>query len=172
MLKSNVNYSVYLIAIVIILISAAITGCGMTYNELTKSEPIIRVTHLSGGDGDVVTMLEIYDPDLITFQVTSVGKKRVKRISSEEYEQIQSILSRPELIEEIQDQPSADGYFDWEKAIIYLNDSVYGIVIEKQPPETHKWFGKIDTIFKKHFGRHYRISLSEGYLGNSGDNAN
>ena len=135
-------------------------GCMMRYSNNASSENLVTIVYLSFEFVPIPTQLNIRSDFAIEIESPS-RKTRLKRSSQTELEGILNITEKDVFQDELKRLSTAhQNDSECECVIFKTKKGDYQVTLEKQSKILNDLFIQIDEIFKRKFGRSYRIQLA------------
>lgn len=131
-------------------------GCAsVTCSSSDAEPPLIRVAHLSGGDGPVIHLLQVSQAGQARLE--KVGfRDYCRRVSRDELEAVRSLVERT-AFEEIAWSPGTG--LHQEEAHVFAQGVEVRVVLPDPPEDLVPLFETLDDVFDEHFGWRYNMPL-------------
>lgn len=139
----------------VLAVACSIARCGPTGHL-----PIARMTHLSGGDAPVPTRITVYADGFLEMQPLGL-RKRCSR-DAQAAERLLDLTRSTAFSSEVSTLNADPFHFapsDHEQVGVEVAGLTFRIAVEDEPAAITQFLMEADTIFRRAFGRLYRISL-------------
>jgi hypothetical protein len=139
-----------------------VLGCSANKCGSIPRNPVVRLIHLSGGDGPSVTSLAVYENG--TLEMQHLGRRsHCARSDSNFVARLQAIMQSAAFstaVSTISADRDRSAPSDYEQVIVQFQGSEFRIAVELEPPGLLPFFRELDGAFKRSFGSRYRLSLA------------
>lgn len=130
-------------------------GCASLACSSGDTEPVIRVAHLSGGDGPIIYLLQVSQGGQARLE--KVGfRNYCRRVSRQELESLRGVVEHT-AFEEIASSPGT-GLHE-EEAHVFADGVEVRVVLPDPPKDLVRLFEALDALFREHFGWRYDMPL-------------